>query len=94
MLCQERGENIETEITIEKAEWSKLNHDYNAVIVKFFYPKLETKTYIEETSPRLKGRVFKWLPTYKQLEEIRQKLMEVEILNANRGTNGSSISSS
>lgn len=74
---------METEITIEKV-WGKIRQDRLGVVVRFFYPKLENKLYINETSPNLQGKVFRWLPTYSQLEEIKNKLEEVEKLHSTK----------
>lgn len=73
---------METEITIEPV-WGKIRNDRKGVVVRFFYPKLLEKIYIKETSPALQGKVFRWLPTYQQLKEIKEKLEEVELINNN-----------
>ena len=47
------------------------NFDYHKVLFVEFPNCVSTKT----------GRSFKWVPSYAQLEEIREKLDEVEKLN-------------
>ena len=65
---------------IEKI-WGKIRNDRNGVVVEFQYPKYEDK-YVMESIPTMLGRRFKWVPTYKDLEEIKLKLDEVEKMNA------------
>jgi len=76
---------METEITIEPI-LGKYRQDRFGVVVRFFYPKLVEKIYIEESSPTLKGNIFRWLPTYTQLEAIKKMLDGVEKQNEQRKT--------
>ena len=77
---------METEITIEPI-WGKIRQDRKGVVVRFFYPNINPKIYIKETSANLSGQIFRWLPTYKQLEDIKKQLEEVEKQNASKTNN-------
>lgn len=75
------------EIIKEKPDFSLKNHDKRIVSVQFFYPKLDKKTYILETSPNMSGKIFKWLPTYEQLNQIKKALEEIEKESWNNNNN-------
>jgi hypothetical protein len=58
---------MDIKITKEEANWSEVNHGKKVVVVRF--PKCISRT---------TGKPFMWLPTYKQLDEIKGALHEIE----------------
>jgi len=58
---------MELSITFEKAEWNKSKYGNGKVCVVVRFPNCD----------------FRWMPTYKQLEDIKRALDEVEVRSWN-----------
>lgn len=59
---------MELKITIDKPDWSAVNHGKKVVMVEF--PNAISTT---------NNKSFKWVPTYKQLIDLKAELDKAEI---------------
>lgn len=63
---------MKLKITKGKPDFSEVNHGKRVVFIEF--PNCISTT---------TKKSFKWIPTYKQLEEIKKALDEIEVENLN-----------